>query len=81
MTELQKYLFEHWCMSCGQKIGAVTGSEYLGGWIPHEDCGYETLFKAATSTGRCEQISTRKWSRASHSLDSHTMSSFEARLP
>lgn len=81
MNESRKRIFEHWCMNCGKKIGAVIGSRYLGGWIPHEDCGCETLFKEATNTGRCEQIATRRLSHASHSPDNRTMSPSASPLP
>ena len=65
--------FEHWCLNCGKLIASVSGTRYLGGWIPHDECGYETLFKEATSTGRCEQIATRPLARANRSRDCHTI--------
>lgn len=64
--------FDLMCMNCREEILSVRGLRYFGGWIPHERCGYETLFRASTVAGPCEQIATRPLTRAIHSPESRT---------
>ena len=60
----------HWfdlvCMNCAKHVLSIQGTRFLGGWIPHMDCGYETLFKAAKRTGVCPQIASRLVAPANH---------------
>ena len=64
--------FDFQCMNCGKDFLSMYGLGYLGGWILHTLCGYETLFKPSTSQGFCEQIATRPLDRSSHSLEPRT---------
>jgi hypothetical protein len=66
----QLHWFDLVCMNCSKKILSIQGVEYLGGWISHMSCGYETLFSPATS-GVCPQIATRPLAPANHNQASY----------
>lgn len=65
-TTPPKQWFELWCMHCGKHILSIQGTRYLGGWVPHEACGHETLFTESTCTGACSQAATRPLAHAIH---------------
>jgi hypothetical protein len=64
--------FDLVCLNCGQRILSVRSTKYFGGWIPHEECGYETQFTASSQAGPCQQIATRPLARANHSQEPRT---------
>jgi hypothetical protein len=72
MEKPQSHWFEFVCMNCAKHILSIQGTKYLGGWIPHLECGYETVFRASTHTGPSEQIAVRLLNRANHNQDSRT---------
>jgi len=68
--------FEFVCLHCSGLIARLTGYRYLGGWLPHEACGHETLFSASNKPGPCAPIQVRPLVRANCSPDDRTTLQF-----
>jgi hypothetical protein len=56
----------------GREIASMKRVEFLGGWITHEDCGYEAQFKPSIHSGFCQPLAIRPRAPPKHNQVIHS---------